>query len=103
MQRFNLTDKHIKLLRSANISWGDIEYGAPAIDGKRPYGNGDVTGDIVRILFGDLPEETVEALREYAHQLHTETQTALQVILSAGSFEPGIYEADKYKNNWRNA
>ncbi len=48
--RFILTDEHVKLLRQANVSWDGCEFGAPGIDPKRPYGNGDVHSDIVEIL-----------------------------------------------------
>ena len=30
--------------------WDDCEFGAPAIDCKRPYGNSDVYNDIAKIL-----------------------------------------------------
>lgn len=101
MKTFKMTDKHIKLLRNANVRWEDIEYGAPAIDGKRPYGNSDVTSDIVKLLFGDVPEDAQEALSDYARQLHKETETALQIILSTGTFEPGNYVSDDYFSNWK--
>lgn len=47
--RFALTDQHLTLLRSAYVRWEDCEFGAPAIDYKRPYGNSDVVGDMAMI------------------------------------------------------
>lgn len=35
-QVFTLTDEHLTLLRAAYIGWEDCEFGAPAIDCKRP-------------------------------------------------------------------
>ena len=103
--RFILTDEHVKLLRQANVSWDGCEFGAPGIDPKRPYGNGDVHSDIVEILGieSDQDEDGVfpEALIERLDKLHKETKTALQVVLAAGSFEPGIYTVQKYLRNWR--
>jgi hypothetical protein len=32
------------------ITWDDCEFGAPACDCKRPYGNSDVYGDMAEIL-----------------------------------------------------
>jgi len=105
MKSFTLTDTHIKLLRAAYISWDDCEFGAPCIDPKRPYGNSDVIGDIAKILVepdtcdenGDCPVKTYDRL----WRIHTETQTALEIILATGSFEPGRYQADDYSRDWR--
>ena len=107
MKQFELTLQHIELLTNAHIRWEDCEYGAPAIDCKRPYGNSFVEQDIAEILgllseggnIDDIPEEHVERCRE----LHEETETALQIILSAKTFEPGTYVADKYTFDWRKA
>ena len=43
---FTVTEEHLKLLRRAYVDWEDCEFGAPAIDCKRPYGNSDVIADI---------------------------------------------------------
>lgn len=50
MKTFEVKEEHIKLLRSAYTSWDDCEFGAPAIDCKRSYGNSDVLGDMAEIL-----------------------------------------------------
>lgn len=99
MERFTMTTDHIKLLRAAWTSWDDCEYGAPCIDPKRPYGNSDVPGDIVEILGWDPqytdPEDpydlTDEQARE-ANRVHRETEKALQIVLTLGTWEPGTYE-----------
>ncbi len=42
---------HLTLLRAANWRWDDAMLpGALVQDGKRPYGNGDVEGDLARLL-----------------------------------------------------
>jgi hypothetical protein len=108
-QRFTLTADHVKLIRRMCVGWDDIEYGAPQIDPKRPYGNSDVEQGIHEILTGrdeeidDLSRVEREALEARYRQLHEETKTALQVVLAAGSFEPGEYMADEYSNNWQPA
>jgi hypothetical protein len=33
--------------------------------------------------------------------LHRQMDMALQVVLTAGTFEPGTYECDKYTSNWK--
>ena len=106
-KRFELTSDLIILLRNSYVMrrLSDVEYGAAEIDGKRPYGNSDVEGDIADLLgwgaerdeYGYLPEE-VEAR---ASLLHEQPPMALQIVLSTGSFEPGIYEASPYSNDWR--
>jgi hypothetical protein len=106
MNTFELTENHIKLLRNAYVSWDDCETGAPAIDPKRPYGNKYIAQDIHEILTDggslyDLSEgERDELERDYL-ELHRETQTALQIVLSVGTFEPGNYTQKRlYSNEW---
>ena len=102
MQRFIVTEQHIKLLRAANVGWGDCEFGAPAIDCKRPYGNSDVYGDIADIL-GLVADDdgSYGALHAEMNQLHKETKTALQIFLATGTMETGEYIAPQYTREWR--
>jgi hypothetical protein len=100
---FSLTDEHVTLLRRAVVRWEDCEYGAPAIDCKRPYGNSSVALDVAEIL-GWMPkgghgldDDLTDALRERADKIHAETETALQIILSTGSFETGTYRRVDYR------
>lgn len=103
---FELTEEHIKLLRHMNVSWGREEFGAPEIDPKRPYGNGDVYSDIARILW-DIdarPDDIYEPrLVNLMGRLHQQTRIALQIVLATGSFTPGRYRAPKYTNRWEPA
>lgn len=100
MEKFKITDAHIKLAKAMYVSWDDCEFGAPSIDCKRPYGNSDVVGDILRIL--GLPyddEEENESLRDYAIKIHESMKTALQIFLCTGSFIAGTYEMkDQYNS-----
>lgn len=94
---FVVTPQHLALLRRANVRWvGSIEYGAPAIDPKRPYGNGDVESDIREILQAGLTDEECRTL-------HEETTTALQIALSTGSFDVGPYASEPYSRKWERA
>lgn len=95
MDHFMVLAEHLALLRRAYVSWDGCEYGAPAIDCKRPYGNGDVPDDIRGIL--SAPQLTDEECRE----LHEGTKTALQIVLVTGSFWPGEYVAEKYTRDWK--
>ena len=107
-RRWQLTDDHVALLRHANVWWCRAEYGAPGIDPKRPYGNSSVEADICAILGWDPgavdedgdPAWTKEQRAE-SHRIHGETETALQVVLATGRFEPGWYEAGAYTDDWR--
>ena len=106
MQTFTLTDEHVTLLRNASVWWWDCEYGAPCIDPKRPYGDSDVEKDIARVLGIKWKRDEDDdylpiVVRETVARLHKETQIALQVVLAAGSFEPGEYVADDHRRNWR--
>lgn len=92
--QFTVTKDHIKLLRSAYVGWEDCEFGAPAIDCKRPYGNSSVELDIAEILgwtIADVDEGLTQEQELRAELLHRETQTALQIFLSLGTMEAGTY------------
>jgi hypothetical protein len=103
-QKFTVTENHIKLLRRANVSWENSEFGAPAIDCKRPYGNSSVYQDIGEIL-GIKPQDKLcgefsDAQTDYMRQVHDETQVALQIFLATGQMSVGNYESEKYTNDW---
>lgn len=91
IQSFTLKPEHIKLLRAACWVWDDGEFGAPAIDCKRPYGNTSVYHDIHQILgwAGHCDDH-----KEEYKKLHGEIDYALQVLVdNFGGFCPcGEYE-----------
>lgn len=95
---FIVTDQHLKLLRHMYVQWNGMETGAPTIDPKRPYGNGDVAGDIRDIL--DLAE--IELPDEAALDLHRQTQAALQIALHTGWFGEGLYIRHRHRD-WTKA
>jgi hypothetical protein len=101
-ETFEVTEDHLKLLRAAYVRWDDCEFGAPAIDCKRPYGNSQVLDDIAEIIEpeeyerrGTLSEEAIDDYmaehEETFHRLHRETLTVLQIALSSGEFKAGTY------------
>ena len=109
MKSFTLTEDHVKLLTSGRVGvgWQDCETGAPEIDPKRPYGNSNVAEDVAEILGWELEgDDGYEPVlsrkqREAAMAIHRSTRIALEVILSAKTFEPGVYEASAYSSKWR--
>lgn len=85
-----ITEDHLKLLGHMYVDWDDCEYGAPAINPKRPYGNSDVPGDIAEILgwsYDDEDEDAYDEIAERAHTIHHEMQEVLQIVvrLAGGS------------------
>ena len=106
---FTVTDEHLKLLRRAYVGWDDCEFGAPAIDCKRPYGNSDVIADIAEILevpddqWRDEDGDAFPDAEEAFTKLHAETAIVLQIALATGEFRPGRYVCEKYGRNWRPA
>lgn len=111
IQEFRLTEEHVKLLCGNGryyvemSDWG--ENPAPAVNSKRPYGNSDVAEDVAEILGWKLEldedgyPELSEEQEERAEQIHSETADALQVILNAKSFEPGLYRTQTaYHIDW---
>jgi hypothetical protein len=113
--QFRVLPEHITLLSNANVGWDDGEFGAPAIDCKRPYGNSNVLWDIARLLAipadgkvsededpqdWDIYEAYSQATLDRMNKLHEETRIALQIFLSMGVMQTGLYETEKYKRKW---
>ena len=103
IERFEITSEHLKLLKRMWVSWNDCEYGAPSIDCKKPYGNGDVEGDIAEILDWEVNEygELTDKDTEEARKIHEDMKIVLQICLSTLSFNPGMYEKEGYGNDWK--
>ena len=113
---FTVTEQHLKLLSYAYVDWNDLEFGAPSIDCKRPYGNSDVLRDIAERLdegpvlgpHTDEHEAWEAWLEEHAERLaktHAEAGVALQIALATQCFEPGDYvKGFRYDGtSWRRA
>lgn len=104
---FVVTEDHIKLLKRAQVSWIDEEFGAPGIDPKKPYGNSDVTMDIAEILgFSLFEDQNGEKHLSYeqcnlCRQLHAEIETVLQILLFNCAIQSGEYEREQYSSQWR--
>ena len=93
---FTLTDEHLCLLKNAEIRWQNIEMGAPGIDSKRPYGGGQVDEDVCGVLGWEMPDEEdepddYEEVMERALEVHEETLSAMQILLTLNGAEPGKY------------
>lgn len=106
---FKVLTAHIKLLRAAYVRWDESEFGAPAIDSKRPYGNSSVLEDIREILGYPTSEEEEILLGQKATEetdgfllkYHKGTKTAMQIALSVGYFEHGMYGKEEYSKTWK--
>lgn len=93
-----VTEDHLTLLCSGvNIQWDSVEFGAPCIDPKRPYGNGDVFDDMAKILPHLAGDDMAMA------RLHGDLAHVLDIVLSTRSFRPGVYvRASVYgSGGWR--
>jgi hypothetical protein len=107
-KEFELKQYHLDLLKETYIDWDDCEYGAPAIDCKRPYGNSDVEDDIADIIkmpkkdnWDKNEEMWNDEAQEKLQDIHKETQIALQIILHCQSFKLGKYrKKEDYGQEW---
>lgn len=104
-ETFTVTHDHLKLLKAMWITWEYCEYGAPAVNCKRPYGNSDVEADIAEILGWQYDEDDYdgmpENLRGVAKDLHHEMQTVLQFLVGNLHIYPGTYQLkQEYGNDW---
>lgn len=90
---FTVTDDHLRLLKRVYIGWEHCEYGAPAIDCKRPYGNSDVAQDICEILGWEFDEDDgpTREQEDAARAIHKEMQVVLQILCAHLAIQPGIY------------
>ena len=79
-----LKDLHLKQLAQHylnNITYIHIEYGCWAADPKRPFGNSDVEGDILRLLgIEEIEPYYSDSQREYAADLYRELGNYLRNI-----------------------
>ena len=102
-QTFTVTEEHVKLLRNAIVRWEDCEYGAPAIDCKRPYGNSGVVHDIFEILGWEPSDDEWDWTREEkerAYKIHKETEIALRIFLNVGRLGTGTFVSNDYGYEW---
>lgn len=92
MTTFTLTREHVDLLRAMEWQWDHCEFGAPAVDCKRPFGSSSgIYGDIAAAV-GWVYDPDDQEQEDELGRLYRETLTALMVGLSCGLFEPGEYE-----------
>jgi hypothetical protein len=107
-KKFWVTEDHLKLLPHLWFGYDDYtEFGAPAVDPKRPYGNSDVYGDIAEILglegkedsWGDI--QWTSAQKSSMLQIHKEMATILNILVRNGGIERGYYEASAYGQDWK--
>lgn len=106
MKKFELTKDHLKLLQGMEVCWDAGEYGAPAIDCKKPYGNSYVEEDIANILGWKLKnrhgeEELSDEQELLAQKLHQEMEFVLQICLQTLSFKEGIYKRENEWSKWK--
>ena len=104
---FAVTEDHLILLRNAYVGWDDMEFGAPAIDAKRPYGSSSPISDMAELLHPEYLELDDDARDEWRDEredqlrtLHQETQTVLQIAIATGAFRAGTYVRSGYGSAW---
>ena len=104
MKIFEIKPYHISLLSKAYVTWNEMEFGAPSIDPKRPYGNSDVYSDISEVL-GFTKKNDEYSAKEYAKmsEVHNQLTIALQIILqNLGKSEYiGLWQSVDYGVTWK--
>lgn len=116
---YRLTEEQVLLIRELHFYQDDgsmLGYeGGPAVDSKRPFGNSNVEGDVLEIvdprpyeeIWNEYDDEDEEASDEFYDKqkevydrLYPTLGKAMQVVVAAGSFEPGIYSCNRYCRNF---
>lgn len=85
-----ITSEHLKLAIELEWRWEDCEYGAPAVDCKRPYGNRDVERDIADRLGWELVKtrDGLELTRDQAERaagLHRDMLEVIPALIEVGA------------------
>jgi hypothetical protein len=113
---FTIRENHLKLLRASVVAWssqwnGEL-FGAACVDPRRPYGHQDVYRSMFRILEWTVPwkngtkkfdietDEIPDDQINLLEALHQETEIALRICLSLGTFETGIYNWPEPGEQW---
>ena len=102
---FEFTEQHLALMRRMFLTWWNCEFGAPAIDPKRPYGNSYVLYDMAELLGIPVPnsdndEKFAPEVEERLRELHKEMQIAISIMLRCGSIQIGKYICEAYSSEW---
>lgn len=86
---FTVRPEHVALLRAASWRYDDeIEFGGPAVDFKRPFGNSGGIYEDMREALGPEYSDFAEGVLD---TLWRETAAALRFMLQFGDFRPGRY------------
>lgn len=96
-QAFQLTDRHLALLRRSVISWDPTEVGAPAIDPEKPFGSRSVRKDVAQAA--QLSPKDAKGIKAF----YAEMGHALQTLLWYGELAPGVYRVPhplKGRRSW---
>lgn len=104
LTEFTVTADHLTLLKHAYVRWSEVEFGAPEIDGKRPYGDSSVLHDIAELIEPEFGKDDlvdwdtwIDRNAERLTRLHVETALALQIALVIGEFRIGTFrKASRY-------
>lgn len=100
MTEFTLTETHLTLIRHLYVA-EDRNFGGPAIEAKRPFGDSDVERSVCKILgwSGDPWED--DGIRGKVAEVLKGLTTALQIVLlfaGIGPVQLGTYRlADQYR------
>lgn len=111
-ETFEVTASHLALLERSYVSWDDCEFGAPAIDCKRPYGNSSVLLDLYEIIYGEQPPEDEDGWERvitdeqefHLETVHKQMKTVLQILVDNATtgISLGWYTREKYGlSPWR--
>lgn len=116
MDQITITQNHVKLLGRSFYEYSTHFYeGCVSQDPKRPYGNGDVIGDLYEIIYGETWDEDESGymsgtLTDELMDIHVEMGVVVQIlVLSTANdfpFEVGRKYVKKERYNslsWRPA
>ena len=105
-KKFTIKEQHIKLLNKMYINWQDCEFGAPAVDCKRPYGDSMVYNDLAEALGYEQDEDYDYNTQQedLMNKLHAEMETVLQILVrnATDGIKAGeTYACGEYGSDWR--
>ncbi len=89
--RFEILEEHLKLLRAMHWRWDYCEFGAPAVDSKRPFGSSHGYYEDMARIIGWQYDEDDQDQEDELDRLYRETMTVLMIGIDSGCLAPGHY------------
>lgn len=103
---FNVTNKHIVLIKRMHFIWSFDGHGAPSVSVYEPYGFHsdsiyEAIAEVLDLTFPDVLDLEYERFKDMLYDLHKDTKIVLQILVDNLSLEVGTYRKEFEDGPWR--